>query len=66
MTKEYESYGFEVERFDEAELATLSLDKYPEECKVETPTINHTMHPRQNGEDLLKAGFKMWVLSNHK
>ena len=66
VTKEYESRGFKVERYEESKLATLSLDRYPEEVQIDTPTIRHTMHPRQNGEDLLKADFRMWVLSNSK
>lgn len=66
VTQEYEGYGFTVERYSENELAELSLDRYPEEVTIHTPTIKHVMHPRQNGEDLLKADFKMWVLSSNK
>lgn len=63
VVKEYTDYGFNIERFDESELASLSLDRYPKEVFIKTPTIDHVMHPQQNGEDLLKAGFKMWVLN---
>ena len=67
VTGEYEGYGFGVERYRENDIATLSLDKYPEELVTNTPGLPpHTMHPRQNGEDLLKADFKMWVLTLNK
>lgn len=61
VASEYEENGFNIERVSERDLAELSLDKYPEEKKIKTATIDHTLHPRQNGEDLLKADFKMWI-----
>ena len=67
VTNEYKGYGFDVERYRENDLATLSLEKYPEELKTNTPGLPaHVMHPRQNGEDLIKADFKMWTLASHK
>lgn len=62
VTKEYEDSNFTIERVPERDIATLSFDKYPEEKEIKTPTIQHTLHPRQAGSDLLEANFKMWVL----
>ncbi len=66
IEREYAGYGFKVERISENELASLSLDKYPEEVSVKMTSEEHIIHPRQDGEDLIKADFKMWVLSNAK